>query len=81
MRLTNYTKHLLSKHLMTIGQASRITGNQPTYTLKLDVESLQMFPHRLTEQEERLLVASVIIIRHRRITRANSNHNLHSMRY
>ena len=47
---------------MTIDQAKKIVGNQPTWALKNMVKALQMLPWRnTTEDEQRLLAAKVVL--------------------
>jgi hypothetical protein len=47
---------------MTLEEAKKIVGNQPTWALKNMVKALQMLPWRnTTEDEQRLLAAKVVL--------------------
>ena len=47
---------------MTIEEAKKIVGNQPTWALKNMVKALKMLPWRnTTEDEQRLLAAKVVL--------------------
>jgi hypothetical protein len=51
---------------MTIDQAKKIVGNQPTWALKNMVKALQMLPWRNTAEDEQRLLAAKIVLKDRK---------------
>ena len=51
---------------MTIDQAKKIVGNQPTWALKNMVKALQMLPWRNTPEDEQRLIAAKIVLKERK---------------
>lgn len=60
MKLSPYVKDLMSKHLMTLSEASRITGNQPSWAINHMIKALQLHTWNNTIEDERRLVAAII---------------------
>jgi len=50
---------------MTIDQAKKIVGNQPTWALKNMVKALQMLPRLNTAEDEIRLIAAKIVLKER----------------
>jgi hypothetical protein len=51
---------------MTIDQAKKIVGNQPTWALKNMVKALQMLPALNTAEDEIRLIAAKIVLKDRK---------------
>lgn len=51
---------------MTIDQAKKIVGNQPTWALKNMVKALNMLPWLNTAEDEERLVAAKIVLKDRK---------------
>jgi hypothetical protein len=51
---------------MTIDQAKKIVGNQPTWALKNMVKALQMLPRLNTPEDEIRLIAAKIVLKDRK---------------
>ena len=54
------------KQIMTLDEAKRIVGNQPTWALKNMVRALKMLPLMNTVEDEKRLAAAVLVIKSRR---------------
>jgi hypothetical protein len=50
---------------MTIEEAKKIVGNQPTWALKNMVKALKMLPALNTAEDEERLVAAKVVIKSR----------------
>ena len=50
---------------MTIEEAKKIVGNQPTWALKNMVKALQMLPWRNTAEDELRLKAARVVLKER----------------
>jgi hypothetical protein len=53
---------------MTLAEAEKIVGRQPTWSLANMVKALQMHPWLNTEEEEKRLYAARLVLRNRRKT-------------
>ena len=51
---------------MTIEEAKKIVGNQPTWALKNMVKALQMLPALNTAEDEIRLIAAKIVLKDRK---------------
>jgi hypothetical protein len=51
---------------MTLEQAKKIVGNQPTWALKNMVKALQMLPRLNTAEDEIRLIAAKIVLKDRK---------------
>jgi hypothetical protein len=51
---------------MTIEEAKKIVGNQPTWALKNIIKALQMLPWRNTAEDEQRLLAAKIVLKDRK---------------
>lgn len=51
---------------MTLDEAKRIVGNQPTWALKNMVKALKMLPLLNTKEDDQRLAAAVLVIKSRR---------------
>ena len=51
---------------MTIDEAKRIVGNQPTYALRNMVKALNMLPYLNTEDDLRRLEAAKVVLKGRK---------------
>ena len=51
--------------MMSIEEAKKIVGNQPTWALKNMVKALQMLPWRNTVEDEQRLIAAKIVLKER----------------
>jgi hypothetical protein len=52
--------------MMSIEEAKKIVGNQPTWALKNMVKALQMLPWRNTAEDEQRLIAAKIVLKDRK---------------
>jgi hypothetical protein len=50
---------------VTIEEAKKIVGNQPTWALKNMVKALQMLPWMNTPEDEQRLIAAKVVLRER----------------
>jgi hypothetical protein len=52
--------------MMSIEEAKKIVGNQPTWALKNMVKALNMLPWRNTVEDEQRLIAAKIVLKDRK---------------